>query len=236
MNARAIGIVLAYLAVSVQPAVEAAEPFVASVVQVKDGDSVVVSTGGTEYQARLGEIDAPEYGQAWGNAARQALRRLVLHRQVNVTVQDIDSYGRLVVQLRLADVSINRQLVADGHAWAYRDYLRDATLLELEAAARQQGLGLWAQAEPVAPWLYRRGERRATRSESPITSLWNRISASFRSLTRNFSCGRKSHCSQMNSCSEAQFYLQQCGLTTIDGDNDGKPCERTLCRVQPGRP
>jgi hypothetical protein len=33
----------------------------------------------------------------------------------------------------------------------------------------------------------------------------------------------------MVSCEEAMFYLQNCGLTRLDGDKDGVPCE-ILCK------
>jgi hypothetical protein len=33
----------------------------------------------------------------------------------------------------------------------------------------------------------------------------------------------------MQSCKEARFYLTQCGLGRLDGDNDGVPCE-AICR------
>lgn len=36
---------------------------------------------------------------------------------------------------------------------------------------------------------------------------------------------KKRYCRQMASCEEALFYLTQCGLTTLDGDRDGLPCE-----------
>ena len=42
-------------------------------------------------------------------------------------------------------------------------------------------------------------------------------------------CSGKTTCNQMDSCSEAQFYLSSCGTTRLDGDNDGIPCE-SLCR------
>jgi hypothetical protein len=29
----------------------------------------------------------------------------------------------------------------------------------------------------------------------------------------------------MTTCAEARFYLERCGLTGIDGDGDGVPCE-----------
>lgn len=41
-------------------------------------------------------------------------------------------------------------------------------------------------------------------------------------------CGAKTTCSQMSSCEEATAYLQQCGVTRLDGDGDGVPCA-SLC-------
>ena len=40
-----------------------------------------------------------------------------------------------------------------------------------------------------------------------------------------YKCGAKTKCSQMSSCDEAYFYLQECGLTRLDRDKDGIPCE-----------
>src|SRR5687767_7962457 len=41
-------------------------------------------------------------------------------------------------------------------------------------------------------------------------------------------CGSKYYCKDLASCSEAIHYLKDCGLTRLDGDGDGVPCE-TLC-------
>jgi hypothetical protein len=47
--------------------------------------------------------------------------------------------------------------------------------------------------------------------------------------SRPFSCDGKTRCSQMTSCAEATFYLQNCPDVKIDGDHDGIPCEDQLC-------
>ncbi|MGB5407725.1 MAG: excalibur calcium-binding domain-containing protein [Thiogranum sp.] len=39
----------------------------------------------------------------------------------------------------------------------------------------------------------------------------------------------KTHCSQMSSCKEAKFYLNNCPGTKMDGDGDGVPCESQWC-------
>ena len=45
----------------------------------------------------------------------------------------------------------------------------------------------------------------------------------------NQSCGTKTLCREMESCAEACHYLNDCGLSRLDGDSDGKPCEK-LCK------
>lgn len=45
-----------------------------------------------------------------------------------------------------------------------------------------------------------------------------------------FSCTGKTHCSQMTSCDDARFYLNNCPGTKMDGDGDGIPCEQQWCR------
>ena len=44
-----------------------------------------------------------------------------------------------------------------------------------------------------------------------------------------FKCGSKSSCEEMANCKEAIFYLEKCGLTTLDENNNGVPCEK-LCK------
>lgn len=38
-------------------------------------------------------------------------------------------------------------------------------------------------------------------------------------------CGTKSKCKEMESCAEARCFLEKCGVTRLDGDGDGVPCE-----------
>lgn len=41
-------------------------------------------------------------------------------------------------------------------------------------------------------------------------------------------CSGKRTCGEMNSCAEANFYLDECGVSRLDGDGDGIPCE-SIC-------
>lgn len=43
---------------------------------------------------------------------------------------------------------------------------------------------------------------------------------------QQFRCEGKTHCSEMGSKAEAEFYLHNCPNTEMDGDNDGNPCEQ----------
>jgi len=44
-----------------------------------------------------------------------------------------------------------------------------------------------------------------------------------------YQCDGRTHCSQMNSCAEATFFLKNCPGTRMDGNNDGVPCEQQWC-------
>ncbi len=48
-------------------------------------------------------------------------------------------------------------------------------------------------------------------------------------LTVSYKCDGRTHCSQMTSCEEAVFFLQNCPNVEMDGNNDGEPCERQWC-------
>lgn len=45
----------------------------------------------------------------------------------------------------------------------------------------------------------------------------------------NYSCDGRQHCSQMSSCEEATFFINNCPNTKMDGNHDGVPCERQWC-------
>lgn len=40
---------------------------------------------------------------------------------------------------------------------------------------------------------------------------------------------KKSSCSAMTSCAEAFFHQERCGVSNMDGDRDGIPCEQQWC-------
>lgn len=57
----------------------------------------------------------------------------------------------------------------------------------------------------------------------------NGISVSY-SAKQEYSCDDgKRYCKEMRSCEEAKYHLEQCGLSRLDRDKDGIPCE-SICR------
>ena len=44
-------------------------------------------------------------------------------------------------------------------------------------------------------------------------------------MIMNFRCDGRQYCAQMTSRAEAEYFLQHCPDTRMDGDNDGVPCE-----------
>jgi hypothetical protein len=45
-----------------------------------------------------------------------------------------------------------------------------------------------------------------------------------------YHCDGRTYCSQMTSCEEATFFINNCPNTKMDGNNDGVPCESQWCR------
>jgi len=129
-------------------------------VLVHDGDTVTIR--GTK--VRLACIDAPEYGQTRGEDAKLALQRLIGNRIPQVTRLATDRHRRTVAILTLDKRNLNVEMVRQGQAFVYRQYLSTcpslvrAQLLEAERQARNQKLGVWQDDPPDYPWKFRRAK------------------------------------------------------------------------------
>ena len=126
--------------------------------RVHDGDTVTLRLESGDVKVRLGQIDAPELHQPWGSEAFHALESAVEGRPARIEVLDIDPYDRRVARLFVDGEHVNETLVRQGHAWAYRRWVRDEEIFDAEAAAKREGRGLWSlpkdQRQP--PWQWRR--------------------------------------------------------------------------------
>lgn len=113
---------LASTGATVHAAVPRNDPWPGLVSHVADGDTIRVRPlqGGKPVRVRINGIDAPEICQAGGPAARDALKRRVLGRQVVVIGRSRDDYGRLLGQVVLDGDDVGAWMVVQGQAWSYR--------------------------------------------------------------------------------------------------------------------
>ena len=98
----------------------------------------------------------------------------------------------------------------------------------------------------------RRAVERPPKQEAPHSSIFSAPSEKIRRVIKRFSddstanpelpanvttakqqayqCDGRTYCSQMSSCAEAKFFINNCPGTKMDGDNDGIPCESQWCQ------
>lgn len=127
------------------------------IVGVSDGDTATcLLDDKTQIKIRLAQIDAPESGQDFGQVSKHALSDMIYGRVVSLKISTTDRYGRTVAEVFIDETNVNKQMVAQGMAWAYREYNKDKEYLDLENKAKQQKLGLWSQPEPIYPSEFRK--------------------------------------------------------------------------------
>lgn len=135
---------------------------------VYDGDTVLLATReDNRLKVRLYGIDAPETakpdspGQPFGAIARRTLMYKIMGRQISAEVMDIDRNRRTVAVIRYEGRDINREMVAEGMAWAFRQNLSGPYASEYigaEEVARARHKGLWRDDNPMPPWEFRHAQ------------------------------------------------------------------------------
>lgn len=130
-----------------------------AVVAVQDGDTITVQCDVGVVKVRIAEIDAPEGSQPFGDESRKRMVDLCLGTVAQVEDRGKDRYGRTIAAVQCRSQDVGHVMVRDGMAWAYRKYMKDATFLDDEEAARKAHAGLWKAPSPIAPWDWRRMKR-----------------------------------------------------------------------------
>lgn len=133
-----------------------------TITKVTDGDTVHLTTPEqTILKVRLYGIDAPEtdkinnktgqiskLGQPFGEESMNALTNKIMGKKVKVDILDIDKrYRRMVGMIYLNDRNINLEMVREGYAEAFIEYLKEpyrSEFLKAEQEARSMKKGIWS--------------------------------------------------------------------------------------------
>lgn len=124
------------------------------VVSIHDGDTITILQDKQQIKVRLFGIDAPELKQPYGKKSKQFLANLIAGEVVEVDENGKDRYKRTIGTIYVNGTDINAQMVANGYAWAYRNFSKKYTAQESQA--KKQRLGLWRDKEPIPPWEWRK--------------------------------------------------------------------------------
>ena len=142
-----------------------ASHFQGRVVGLADGDTLtVLDAKHVQHKVRLAGIDAPEKRQAYGQASREHLAKLVFGREVVVDAGKVDRYGRTVGRVRFNGQDVGLEQIRAGLAWHYKAYEREQpaedrlSYAQAEEAARKAHAGLWHDAAATPPWKWRRSK------------------------------------------------------------------------------
>ncbi len=138
-------------------------------VEVDDGDTFTLCPK-IEEDCSLSErltidlwgIDAPEIRprkQFYAQKAKDYLTDILDSQTLVVEVMDTDDEGRKSAKIYIVNhenSNLNVHLVIEGYAWSTRKEDPDAKEYELaEKFARERGIGLWREIEPIPPWIWR---------------------------------------------------------------------------------
>jgi micrococcal nuclease len=144
------------------------------VTKVSDGDTIHVTTPEqTQLTVRLYGIDAPETpkinqrtgrinkpGQPMGEEAWGALRAKILGRTVRLDIMDIDRYKRMVGIIWTDNRNINLEMVKEGFAETYIEYLRGEPyrqqFIRAQEKAQVSKRGIWALSHYERPADFRK--------------------------------------------------------------------------------
>ena len=144
-----------------------------TVTKVSDGDTIHITTPEqTKLKVRLYGIDAPETpkinrqtghvhqsGQPYGEEAQKALKDKIMGKQVKLEILDIDKYRRMVCMVWLDDRNINLEMVREGYAEAFIEYLKPPyreQFLKAEREAKSARRGIWSLPDYERPRDFRK--------------------------------------------------------------------------------
>ena len=122
------------------------------IIDVFDGDTLIVSFGGRAEIIRLFGVDSPEKEQPFGLEARSFTSDLVSGKVVRV--EPIEKGRYEMVKVYVDDKCLNEELLKAGYAWYNIEGSINERWVDMEQQARYERKGLWSEDNPVPPWEY----------------------------------------------------------------------------------
>jgi len=133
-----------------------AESFYGNVVEVIDGNNIVVSHDSIQSVIRLEGIDCPELSQDCGEQAKEFVSDMVLGRRVWVDVIRKDYHSRLMSFVKIEDKNVSKELINAGLAWYCSKFQKYPDIASAESSARSIKIGIWTAENPTSPQAFRR--------------------------------------------------------------------------------
>lgn len=136
------------------------QPGLYEVVEVSDGDTIVVNLDDNEERVRLIGVDTPETNhpskpvQCFGRAATQFTTHLIdghlVRLEADPTNSNRDRYNRLLRYVYLDDGTlVNKSIIEEGYGFAYTSFpfeKKDEFILA-QSKAQAESVGLWESCE-----------------------------------------------------------------------------------------
>ncbi len=136
------------------------------VIEITDGDTITILDDQEEFHiVRLQGIDAPERRQAYGDASRAYLARLLAGQQVTIEFNKRDRNDRIIAKVLMNDRDICLEQIKAGLAWHFKRFENEQSVddrqlyNDAELSARSNKLGLWRDASPIPPWSFRENSK-----------------------------------------------------------------------------
>jgi micrococcal nuclease len=147
-----------------------------TVTKISDGDTIHVTTPEqTKLTVRLYGMDAPETpkinqrtgrinkpGQPYGEESWKALEAKIMDKQVRLDIIDIDRYKRMVGVIWIDNRNINLEMVREGFAEAYVEYLKEPfrdQFLRAQNEAKSAKIGIWVLRDYERPSDFRKRQK-----------------------------------------------------------------------------
>lgn len=138
------------------------QPGLYTVLEVDDGDTILVDMNGAREKVRFIGVDTPETKdprkavQCFGRAAGEFTKGLIGNSAVRLEADPLntnrDRYNRLLRYVYLPDGTlVNAEIIRQGYGFAYLSFPFTKTdeFRDLQTEARQQNKGLWSSCTPT---------------------------------------------------------------------------------------